>query len=156
MHDSHSRLIQDTQALMARVRWHLLGSPPEVAISPTQVLSFGKGVSESHPYPRGKEFSPTSWGRKRLSLVLEVLLYGSIVPCLFIHFTYFYQKDVSEDRLMCVHFILSLSSHSQFPQALRSTQRCVRSVLLAPGRVKARLPVWPPLTTFSPPRFQGQ
>lgn len=27
-------------------------------------------------------------------------------PCLFIHFTYFYQKDVSEDGLMCVHFIL--------------------------------------------------
>ena len=48
---------------------------------------------------------------------------------------------------MCVHFILSLSPHSQFPQAPGSTQSCMRSVLLAPGRVKARLSVWPPPTT---------
>lgn len=77
------------------------------------------------------------------------------VPCLFIHFTYFYQNDVSEDRLVCVHFILCVSPDSRFPQAPGSTQRCMRWVLLAPYWVKARLPVWPPLTPSSSTSLSG-
>ena len=73
------------------------------------------------------------------------------VPCLFIHFTYFYQNDVSEDRLVCVHFI----PDSQFPQAPGSTQRCMRWVLLAPYWMKARLPVWSPLTPSSSTSLSG-
>lgn len=136
---------------MVRVRWGLLGSPPEVAISPTQVLCFGKGVSESRPHPQGREFRPTSWGRKCLHLVLEVLLYGSVVPIslspvyLFISLTSI--RRMSARTGSCVSTLYcALSSHSQFPQAPGPTQRCVRSVLLSPGRVKAGFPVWPLLT----------
>lgn len=79
----------------------------------------------------------------------------SHVPYLFIHFTYFYQKDVSEDRLVCVLFILCVSPGSWFPQAPGSTQRCMRWVLLALCWVKARLPVWPPLTPSSSALLSG-
>lgn len=79
----------------------------------------------------------------------------SHVPYLFIHFTYFYQKDVSEDRLVCVLFILCVSPGSWFPQAPGSTQRCMRWVLLAPCWVKARLHVWPPLTPSSSTSLSG-
>ena len=95
---------------MVRVGWGLLGSPPEVTISATHVLSFGKGVSESHPQSRGREFSPTSGGGHGSVLCLRFFcleaLPRPLVPWLFIHFTYFYQKDVSKDRLGPVHFIL--------------------------------------------------
>lgn len=80
VHDSHSWLTQETQTLMVRVGWGLLGSPPEVTISATHVLSFGKGVSESHPQSRGREFSPTSGGGHGSVLCLRFFCLEALPP----------------------------------------------------------------------------